>query len=48
MQAEEWKKDLEKNAWAEDFMGSAETRKHLDSEQQIMTRMLVDLGVVAK
>ncbi len=48
VQAEEWKKDLEKNAWAEDFMGSAETRKHLDSEQQIMTRMLVDLGVVAK
>jgi putative tricarboxylic transport membrane protein len=48
VQADEWKKDLEKNAWAEDFMGSAETRKHLDNEHQIMTKMLVDLGVVAK
>ena len=48
VQAEEWKKDLEKNAWAEDFMGSAETRRHLDHEQQVMTRMLDDLGVAAK
>jgi putative tricarboxylic transport membrane protein len=48
VQGDEWKKDLEKNAWAEDLMGSAETRKHLDSEHQIMTRMLVDLGVVTK
>lgn len=48
VQADEWKKDLEKNAWAEDFMGSAETRKHLDTENQIMTKMLVDLGVASK
>ena len=48
VQAEEWKKDLEKNAWAEDFMGHAETRKHLDSEHQILTKMLADLGVLAK
>jgi putative tricarboxylic transport membrane protein len=48
VQAEEWKKDLEKNAWAEDLMGSAETRRHLDHEQRVMTKMLVELGVVAK
>lgn len=48
VQAEEWKKDLEKNAWAEDFMGHAETRKHLDSEHQILTKMLADLGVLSK
>jgi hypothetical protein len=29
-------------------MGSAETRRHLDHEQQVMTKMLVELGVVAK
>lgn len=48
VQADDWKKDLEKNAWAEDFMASADTRRHLDSEHQIMTRMLADLGVLAK
>lgn len=48
VQAEEWKKDLEMNAWSEDFMGYAETRKHLDSEYQIITRMLTELGVLAK
>jgi putative tricarboxylic transport membrane protein len=48
VQAEEWKKDLEKNAWAEDLMGSAETRRHLDHEQRVMTKMLAELGVVAK
>ncbi len=47
-QADEWKKDLEQNAWAEDFMNSAETRKHLDSEHQLLTGMLNDLGVIAK
>ncbi|HJQ62280.1 MAG TPA: tripartite tricarboxylate transporter substrate binding protein [Burkholderiales bacterium] len=48
VQGEEWKKDLEKNAWAEDFMGHAETRKHLDSEHQVMTKMLADLGVLPR
>jgi putative tricarboxylic transport membrane protein len=47
-QAEEWKKDLEQNAWAEDFMGSADTRRHLDSEHQILAGMLNELGVAAK
>jgi putative tricarboxylic transport membrane protein len=48
VQAEEWKKDAEKNAWAEDLMTSAETRKHLDYENDVMSRLLVDLGVITK
>jgi len=48
VQGEEWKKDLEMNAWAEDFMGHAETRKHLEAEHQLITRMLSELGVLAK
>jgi putative tricarboxylic transport membrane protein len=48
VQADDWKKDLEKNAWAEDFMGHAETRKHLDSEHQLISKMLADLGVLTK
>ena len=48
VQSEDWKKDLEKNAWSEDYMGHAETRRHLDSEHQLITRMLSELGVLAK
>jgi putative tricarboxylic transport membrane protein len=48
VQGEEWKKDAERNAWAEDLMTAAETRKHLDHENEVMTRTLVDLGVITK
>jgi putative tricarboxylic transport membrane protein len=48
MEAEEWKKELEENAWAGGFSGAAETRKHLDGEYQLLQRMLVDLGVVGQ
>lgn len=48
VQGEEWKKDLEMNAWSEDFMGHAETRKHLEAEHQLITRMLSELGVLTK
>lgn len=47
LDAEEWKKELEDNAWAEGFAGTAETRRHLDAEYLLLQRMLVDLGVVA-
>ena len=29
-------------------MTSAETRKHLDYENEVMSRLLVDLGVITK
>jgi len=48
MEAEDWKKELEENAWAGGFSGAAETRKHLDGEYQLLQRMLVDLGVVGQ
>ena len=45
--AEEWKKELEDNAWAEGHARAAETRKHLDAEYQLLKGTLVDLGVVS-
>jgi putative tricarboxylic transport membrane protein len=47
VEAEEWKKELEDNAWAEGYTGAAETRKHLDAEYILLRNMLTDLGVVA-
>lgn len=46
--SEEWKKELEDNAWAEGYLGSADTRRHLDAEFELLSRMLTDLGVVTK
>jgi len=48
MQDEEWKKDIEKNSWVEDYRGSEATRKHLDSEFELLSRALVDLGVISR
>jgi putative tricarboxylic transport membrane protein len=45
VQGEEWKQDVEANAWAEDFMNSAATRKHLDSEHAMLVRVMGDLGL---
>ncbi len=47
-QSETWKKDLEDNAWADDLRGAAETRKHLEAEHELLSRMLVELGVIAR
>ena len=48
VQAEDWKKDLEDNAWAEDFHGSSETPRLLESEEMLIAKMLSDLGVLSK
>jgi putative tricarboxylic transport membrane protein len=48
VQADDWKKDVEANVWTESFMASAETRKHLDHENEVTKAMLVDLGVASK
>ena len=45
VQGEEWKQDVEKNAWTEDFMGHAATIKHLDSEYALLKSLLGELGV---
>ena len=44
-EAEEWKDDLRKNAWTEDFRNAAEARKHLDSEFELLRTILSELGV---
>ena len=44
-EADEWKQDLQKNAWTEDFRGAAEARKHLDSEFELLKTILAELGV---
>lgn len=46
VQAPEWKKDVAQNAWAEDFMGSAKTLAHLETENAMLSKMLLELGVV--
>jgi putative tricarboxylic transport membrane protein len=48
IKAEEWKKDLAVNAWAEDFSGAAETRKRLESEYEVLTARLAELGLVSR
>ena len=48
VQGETWKKDLEDNAWADDLRGAAETRKHLEAELELLSRMMVELGVIAR
>ena len=46
VQGDDWKTDVEQNVWAEDFMASAATRKHLDTEYLLLARIMGDLGVV--
>ena len=47
-QADSWKQDLERNGWTEDLRNAEETRKHLESESELLGRMLVDLGVIQR
>ena len=44
-QGEEWKKDTESQFWNADYLLSAETRKHLDRENEVMRTILTDLGL---
>jgi putative tricarboxylic transport membrane protein len=46
VQEEDWKQDVAQNAWAEDFMGNAATRSHLNSEYALLKGMLGELGVL--
>jgi putative tricarboxylic transport membrane protein len=45
-QSEEWRKELEKQMWLGDYTLSAETRKHLDRENEVMKTILSDLGLI--
>jgi putative tricarboxylic transport membrane protein len=46
VQGEEWKKDVEDNAWTEDYMTAAATLKHLDNEYALLKGLLGELGVI--
>jgi putative tricarboxylic transport membrane protein len=48
LQEQDWKQDLARNAWAEDLKNAAETRKHLDGEQELIARMLGELGLLKR
>jgi putative tricarboxylic transport membrane protein len=43
--SEEWRKDTEQQFWNADYLLSAETKKHLDRENQLLTGILTDLGL---
>jgi putative tricarboxylic transport membrane protein len=44
-QVPEWKGDLEKNYWSDDFVPSAQFRKDLEKDYAEMKAVLVDLGL---
>lgn len=44
-QSEEWRKDTEKQFWNANYLLSAETRKHLDRENDMVRGILTDLGL---
>jgi putative tricarboxylic transport membrane protein len=45
---EEWKKVQDEFLWGSDFKNSAETRKFLDAENQLLRQILTELGVVSR
>ena len=46
VQGDEWKQDVEQNAWTEDYMTATATIKHLDSEYALLKSLLGELGVI--
>ncbi len=44
-QSAEWKSELERNYWSDDFVTSAQFRKDLDKDYADMKAVLVDLGL---
>jgi putative tricarboxylic transport membrane protein len=44
-QSEEWRKDTEQQFWNADYLLSADTRKHLDRENELLKAILTDLGL---
>lgn len=47
-QSDEWKKDVKNSMWENNYMGSRESRKYLDSEYAELRRVLSDLGMAKK
>lgn len=47
-ESEEWKKDLEQNTWANNYMDSRGSRKFLDEQYVQLTQILADLGLAKR
>ncbi len=45
---EDWKTELEKNAWGREFKGAAEARRHLEEEHRLLEKILAELGLVKR
>lgn len=45
-QAQEWKDDLEKNYWSDNFAGSAQLARDLETDYSYLKGVLLDLGLV--
>lgn len=45
IESAEWKKELETNFWTSEYLGSAETRKHMAQDNVQARAFLVDLGL---
>ena len=43
--ADEWKNELESNFWTSEYMGSAETRKYMEQDNEQVKAFLTDLGM---
>jgi putative tricarboxylic transport membrane protein len=44
-EAQEWKADLQKNYWSDDFAPSAQFRKDLDTDYAAMSAVMTELGL---
>ena len=47
-EADEWKRDLEKNFWVAEFMGAREVRQFMDNDNAALRRFLSELGLTDK
>ncbi len=47
-EADEWKRDLEKNFWVADFMGARELRQFMENDNATLKRFLGELGLTDK
>ena len=48
VQDDAWKQELERYVWAADFKNAAETRRFLDAQSELLTRILAELGLVSR
>jgi putative tricarboxylic transport membrane protein len=47
-EAPEWKADLEKNYWSDDFAPSQQFRKDLETDYAAMNAVMVELGLAKR